>query len=217
MRHSLPMMRGRKGFTLLEVMIALAILVVSLAILMETQSNAAHMTLDAQRFVTATALSQEKFNEARLIVEEEGFTDVDIRENGDFDDFGDELMDLEFGDTLENFHWLYTVSEIDLDMAGDITGMAQEYGDSTGTTADASNATGGNTPSMDNIPGMGGDGLSEYLARYIRHVEVIVWWGVDDHEAAMETDDFVMLTGHVINPNGAVRQMGDQAEQTGLE
>ncbi|MFZ5481026.1 MAG: type IV pilus modification PilV family protein, partial [Myxococcota bacterium] len=77
----------RRGFTLLEVVIALAILAVSLVVLVESQSSAVLVTVDAQRTLTGTWLAQEKMAEAMLRVEYEGFTDQDIDEEGDFADF----------------------------------------------------------------------------------------------------------------------------------
>ena len=112
--------RRRRGFSLLEVMVALAILVVTVAVLVETQGSAAKITRDAERVITATDLANAKMNETLLFVEEEGFTNNDISESGDFDEFGDEAFDLAFGKELSEYHWEYWVSEIDLALAGDL-------------------------------------------------------------------------------------------------
>ena len=60
---------SRRGFSLLEVMIALAILTVSLIILVETQSSAVLLTREAERMITATDLAQMKLAEASIAIE----------------------------------------------------------------------------------------------------------------------------------------------------
>ena len=105
----------RRGFNLLEVMVALGILVVSLVILVETQSTAAFATREAERVVTATDLAEAILAEAQRRVEMEGFSgDGEIFEKGDFDDLGDEALNVEMGDDLEMYHWEYAVQEIDV-------------------------------------------------------------------------------------------------------
>ncbi len=209
----------RRGFTLLEVIVALAILTISLLILVETQATAVKMTQDAERFITATTLAQEKYTEAAIRMEEEGFYEgQEIEENGDFDDFGDEGMDLEFGERLEDYHWRYSILEIDLGLAPDIMGMASEYGDSMappGLADGASGAAGaaggagagGLPPGMESF--LNPESMSEYLAKYIRQVEVEVWWGDADLDVARKKKNVVLLTGHISNPTGALTEAPD--------
>ena len=49
-----------RGFTLLEVTIALALLVMSLGILLQSQTSAVIMTVDAEKIRIATQLAEEK-------------------------------------------------------------------------------------------------------------------------------------------------------------
>ncbi len=213
-----PCTRARSGFTLLEVMVALSILVVSLVILIETQSTAAYATREAERVVTATDLARAIMTEAALRVETEGFSgDGEIFEKGDFDDLGDEALTIEMGDELEDYHWEYAVQEIDVALAGDIAGMAQGL-------------TGGEVGGEDNpldmeqlgsaIPGGAGglgallspDMLSQMLTPYIRELRVRVWWGRDSESADEEGRQVVIVT-HVINPSGDISQIGAEGLQ----
>jgi len=205
------MIRSRSAFTLLEVMVALAILVVTLVILVEIQADAARMTLLAQRYVTASGLAQDKLSEVRLRMEQEGFyQDQEIHENGDFSDLGDDATNLEFGHTLDDFHWRYDVIPIDVGMVADVAGMAQEFAGQGGedgappAPTSGGGAAGGGTPNLNDL-GISNDQIGDYLAKYIRHVEVEVWWG-DDHDAAAERGDNVLITGHVTNPTGVLTQ-----------
>ena len=75
---------AQKGFTLLEITIALAILTISVAILIDSQGSVAWMLEDTNNVRIATLLAEEKMTEAQLFLEEEGWKDSDIEENGDF-------------------------------------------------------------------------------------------------------------------------------------
>ncbi|MFT4625043.1 MAG: prepilin-type N-terminal cleavage/methylation domain-containing protein [Myxococcota bacterium] len=196
---------SRRAFSLLEVMVALGILVVSLTILIETQSNAVQMTAESEQIIVATDLAVAKFNEANLRVESDGFQIGDIEERGDFSDFGDEATNLEFGQSLEKFKWEYSISEIDLDLAGDIATMASEM-DTTGMFGAAGDAGGGDPAggAMGNLGAlMSGDAITQMLGPYIREVRVRVWWG-DDSDDAEDRGDEVFITGHVVNPTGVL-------------
>jgi prepilin-type N-terminal cleavage/methylation domain-containing protein len=205
---------SRRGFSLLEVMVALAILIGSVALLVESQSAAAIMTFEAERFITATDLAVSKMAEARLLVESEGFQVSDIEENGDFSDYGGDARGLDFDDQLDGYHWEYSIMEIDLALAGDVAGMMSELDGSgmMGGTEDSDMAAmgGGDAMSQFAAIGMSGEALTEMLAPYFREVRVRVWWG-DSADESEEDGKEVVLTGHVINPTGIVQleqQMG---------
>jgi len=195
--------RARRAFTLLEVMIATAILVVSLVILTETQATAVQMTLEAERIQVATQLAQHKLTEVQLLVEREGFPQGgDLTDSGDFDNFGNEVLDLQFGDDLEDFHWEYLVQEIDLELAGDLMGTLNEL------TGQFGGEGAQGTQDME-IPGVGGmDALSAFVSPemitdlldpYLREVRVVVWWG-DDVDEAEELGNQVELVQHIASP-----------------
>ena len=106
MTRQLPVVvRRRRGFSLLEVMIALAILTVSLVVLVERQAQSALATVEAQRVMVATDLAELKLSEAMLHLETEGFQTTEVVEFGEFDDLGDELTNLEFGKDLDDYRW----------------------------------------------------------------------------------------------------------------
>ncbi|MCB9669501.1 MAG: prepilin-type N-terminal cleavage/methylation domain-containing protein [Alphaproteobacteria bacterium] len=206
MSHFLPSLT-RRGFSLLEVMIALAILTTSIVILVETQSTAAWATREAEKVVTGTDLARYKMSEALLRVEADGFTDGEIFESGDFRDLGDEVLNLQMGEALEDFHWEYAVQEIDIQLAGDIAAMASEF------AGDDGGGEGG--PAIPGLPGGAGglsallspEMLSQMLGPYIREVRVRVWWGKNSDEAE-DYGSEVILVSHVINPSGDLVNLG---------
>ncbi len=202
-RHTL-FGRSQRGFSLLEVMIALAILTVSLIILVETQSAAVLLTREAERMITATDLAQLKLSEAMVKLEQDGFQTSDIYESGDFELLGDELLDVEFGPELADYKWEYLVSEVDIDMLGDLASAAQSLPmGGEGDAAGAASSGGGPLEALGAI-GIGPEMISEFLGPYMREVRVRVWWGEDSKEAEEDGTE-VVLTSHVINPSGALK------------
>ncbi|MCB9685864.1 MAG: prepilin-type N-terminal cleavage/methylation domain-containing protein [Alphaproteobacteria bacterium] len=194
--------RHRRGFSLLEVMIALAILTVSLVILVETQSSAVVLTNEAERTITASDLARYKMSEVLLMIEEDGFQQSDQNEFGDFSDFGEDAMDLEFGDELEDYHWEWLVSEVDIDTLGDLAAAADDLSDQADANKQGADANGSALDAL-GMMGIGPDMIAQFLGPYIREVRVRVWWG-EDSDAAEEDGTEIVLTTHVINPTGAL-------------
>lgn len=190
------MRRSRRGFTLLEVMIALSILVISLVVLAETQATAAQMTWEADRIITATNLAQLKLTEVRAYVEYEGFQDQDVHEEGEFDDFGDAAINIEMRD-LEEYHYEFLVTELDLGLAGDLSGMMSNITGAMGPQAEESAA---GAPDLSSL-GISEDMIVEMLQPFIRELRVRVWWG-DNMDEAEELGNEVVITTHIINPQG---------------
>ena len=196
---------GRRGFSLIEITIALSILVLALSILVENQGFAAFMTRDAEKIRIATMLAEEKMIEAQLQLELEGWKTSDIDEDGDFDDLGREEFrgsgsNLDLDDEFEDYKWAYTIRKIEMNMPADMGGMMDDmmgsgyYGDQS-QNEDVQN----NQMDLGDI-GISSDMITEYLSDYIREVRVMVWWEEDFEESG----DYVELLTHVVNPSGVV-------------
>lgn len=207
-QHSLlqgPRFYSKRGFSLIEITIALSILVLALSILVENQGFAAFMTRDAEKIRIATMLAEEKMIEAQLQLELEGWKTSDIDEDGDFDDLGSEEFrgsgyNLDLKDTFDDYKWAYTIRKIEMNMPADMGGMMDDmmgsgyYGDQS-QNEDVQN----NQMDLGDI-GVSSDMITEYLSDYIREVRVMVWW----EEEFEETGDYVELLTHVVNPSGVV-------------
>ncbi len=84
-----------KGFTLMEVMIAMAILAIALVAVFQLQSQSISMSTDSRFMTTASLLAQSKMVEV-----EAGSTLVNHSEDGDFGpDYSQYTWHLEVGDT----------------------------------------------------------------------------------------------------------------------
>ena len=77
-------MRQRSGFTLLEVLIALAILASALTILMGTMANAGQQAVFANELTTASMLARSKMVDLEYQLMEEGFSEGEQQFSGDF-------------------------------------------------------------------------------------------------------------------------------------
>ena len=213
----------RRGFTILEVMVALGILVTAMVVLVDSQSTAIMMTTQSDRILTATVLAQEKMNQALLCMESAGIQEQDIEAEGDFDEgiFGGyEAGGLEgereklSEEAFEDFRWAYTVREVKLEISGDVSplmgdleGMGLMPGMNQEAEQSGSSVSGfdpqQNQADLEDL-GISNDMLTEALAPFMREVRVIVWWGDNEDE-----DQQVELVTHVINPKANV-VTGDQ-------
>src|SRR5437763_10121214 len=82
-----------RGFTLLEVMISLAILAVSLVAISGLNGGAVAMESYARRATEATLLLRGKMNDIEDQMQKDGFSDFDDEKHGTFDDEGDSGFD----------------------------------------------------------------------------------------------------------------------------
>ena len=87
--------RARRGYTLLEVLIAMSILAIALSILLGTQANSAHMTERANRMALASLLVRSKMIDLEGELRTEGFSDTTQELSGDFSDEGFDDMEWE--------------------------------------------------------------------------------------------------------------------------
>ena len=103
MRRSAP----EAGFTLLEVMVALAILATSLIVLLEVTTNNVRATNHAKLMTAATFLARGKMVELETDLIEKGFGDIDQDDHGNFDDQG-----------MPKFRWDSLIERVELPSDG---------------------------------------------------------------------------------------------------
>jgi general secretion pathway protein I len=89
--------KGNRGFTLLEVMIAMAIIAIALVAVLGSQSQSLTLASEAKFNTTAALLAQSKMAE----IETESMENLSS-------DSGD------FGEDFPNYHWEYTVGDLSL-------------------------------------------------------------------------------------------------------
>lgn len=102
-RVGVPIRGGAAGFTLLEVLIAVAILAVSLSSLMGSQMNSMAATRYARDISAIALLAEYQIVEIEYKMREEGWVNSDVELEGDFSDHG-----------YDDVEWVCTVHFIEL-------------------------------------------------------------------------------------------------------
>ncbi len=192
------------GFTLLEVLIAMSILATSLVILAGAQATAVKMIQDAEDVVTATMLAKDVMTRVELFLEDKGFGENDIEDQGDFRE--------DYPGDFDDFSFHYSVHRIDLDL-GNVQGLLGAFGDGGEAAAEAEGESGTEQMGAPQTLGDLGIDLSMFddqIARYIRAIEVTVTW-----QRGSEPEEVTLVT-HVVNPTGRVVSADQQEEIGGL-
>jgi general secretion pathway protein I len=124
----------QRGFTLLEVMVAMAILAGSLTVLIEAQQQSVRASNRSKMTTTAVLLAREKLADLEAELFKDGFSDLGTDSSGDFSDEG-----------FTNFRWEWKVETVELPSAADAQAAG---GTASGTTSGA-----GKTASPPAAPG----------------------------------------------------------------
>ncbi len=150
---------SRRGFTLLEVMVALAILATALMALADLGGSALENHLYARQLGTATLLARGKLAELEEKYEDSGFRDFDEREEGTFDAQGH-----------PEFRWRAELTKPDGQLGADqllglLTGAGTEAG---GTQALLDQLLGGQQQGTDGGPTQGASPAGAAMAGMIQ-------------------------------------------------
>lgn len=172
------MRRDARGFTLLEVMVSLALLGIFVLIILQGIGQAVMLKADEAQIITATQLAQAKMVELEIQLNEDGFSDFEQEECGEFrDEFG------RYTEGFDDFQWCYNVKKVELSipqemlsaLAGDAAGDA-----ASGGGQDFVQGEGGGTTDLLSSLGIDMETVTEQLSEGIRMLEVTVKWGKGD-------------------------------------
>lgn len=98
-----------KGFSLLEIMVAVAILATSFVVLLSSQGSSFNKSERAEDLSQATLLARMKMAELQIELEKDiaknKFPDSDIKESGTFED------------PFENFRWSYSLKKVEIPLS----------------------------------------------------------------------------------------------------
>ena len=159
------------GFSLLEVVIALAILAMSLTVLLDAQGQSIDYAHRTKRLSVASLLARSKMIDMEVKLREDGFT-VGVEElDGDFKD-----------EEIKGYSWRAAIREITLDLAGLSSLCEMMAGQGEGSGEDASESSEGAAGCEAVLGGIGGIALgavnsfTEEISRSARLIEVEVMW-----------------------------------------
>jgi prepilin-type N-terminal cleavage/methylation domain-containing protein len=178
-----------RGFSLLEVLVATAIVSISLLVLIQSNATAVRGVMAAEEVTKATLLAQDLMNRALAIADVYGFGENDVNDRGDFEDL--------YPGEYPGWTWEWVLAKSTLTIP-DLSSLFDDAGvdEQSQQQAQAGSLAGVIDPSM----------LEELLGDYIREVRVTVCFPI-----GRETQDCVELVSHVINPGGRVAGAEEQA------
>ena len=192
-----------RGFTLLEVMIALAILGMSLTVLLQAQASSLSKAGRSRDLTVATILARSKMIDIEKHLFHDGFQTSTEEEDGDFHDEGH-----------PDVHFKWRVSEVELDLTALTNlcgGFAKRMG---GGKDDEGNGASECESMMSGIGSMAGPFIDE-IGRSLRVVDLQLTWADGKYKptinvrALLSQDDFstaqqsdLQKTQDQLNPGG---------------
>lgn len=160
--------QGQRGFTLIEVVIALGILAISLVVLLQAQAASLANAATSRDMTVAVLLARSKMIDIEQKLFHDGFVVGEVTDEGDFKEEGH-----------EEIKWKYKLTEIELDLStlSGLCGSETEgEDDSSKSTAPAGGAVGNDCQTM--MSSMAGpmQSLTEEISRSIRLADLEVSW-----------------------------------------
>ena len=191
------MTRAGRAFSLLEVMVAMAILSVGLVSLLQVQSRSAQLAIEAREMTVATMLARGKLYDCQTDLAKKGFSIGDYDESGNFDDEG-----------YPTFFWECHAYKPEMptgDGVGDMGSAASALG--MGASADAAGDAQPQGADMGmNMIAPVLQQMASVMGDSIRELVIIVRWGTAPDQQEMR------VTTHVVDktPINNVSQMIQQ-------
>ena len=208
---------SKRGFTLLEVMVALSILAITLVAIAGINANSFESSNYARSITVATMLARSKMIDIEMEVQKDGFSDSEKEYDGDFSDEGYESME-----------WQATVRPIEVDVSkllgGLLGGDAEEIAGDKLPDQMQSMLAGLNGSSVEEVAGgsqevgqvqqlLNNGGMElvfkqvgETLSKSIREITLEITWGrkgID--QESIRFVQYVTTTGRLsIAPSGLV-------------
>ncbi|MBF0492747.1 MAG: prepilin-type N-terminal cleavage/methylation domain-containing protein [Deltaproteobacteria bacterium] len=184
-RNLYPVLRlTSHGFTLLEIMIALAILSFSLLSLYSGMGNSLRASAEAEQTEKAVQLARGRMAEIRIGLDEEmarGAFPDEKEENGVFEK------------PFEDYRWAYSIKKVEIPFISPQL-LGKEAGLDMGQASEKSGSTGQNsTPGIDNIVNNLAQAVTKKISESIRELKVTVFWGEEG-----EGQDKLVLTTHLV-------------------
>lgn len=159
-RRARPRRAGQGGFTLLEVMAAVAILALTLVVLLSVITNNMRATAHSRMMTTATFLARGKIVALEDHLIEKGFQDLDETDDGNFADDG-----------FRDISWTTAIEKIQLP-----TDMAQTAQQAAGTKSQNKDPMQALTGMVGGLMGMFIEPVRIGLQESVRRITVRVFW-----------------------------------------
>lgn len=168
----------QNGFTLLEVLIAMAILSIALLVLSRAQSNGIVVSQYEEQQITAATLAKWKMVDVELELEKKGFGDDEKENCGKFED---DLDDKNFA----GWEWCWTLKKVNLPLPMDMLGGKKDGDDSGGGDS------GGGAPALPG--GLDPKAAGDALSKAVRVLKLTIKWKLG------ATDQRLDVVTHMVN------------------
>jgi type II secretion system protein I len=144
--------KGPEGFTLLEVIIAMAIMAIAFAAILAVEGGAINASARANQLNTVAMLARNQMVETEYKLEGKSFDEIPKEEKGEFDP------------PYKDFKWKRTVKELEFPNIGAGLGGSGQAGGSSGDS--------GNTQMGELISKM----IKRFFSKAIREVTLTITW-----------------------------------------
>ncbi len=173
----------RRGFTLLEVLLALAILSTSLAVLMGTMAHTGQQSIYSSKMTQASLLARSQMVELEYMLMEEGFSDADRTYSGTFREEG-----------FPDKRWEATVEPVEIPPDAEERFMAQVNEQLFGGMDSGGGALGGNPAFSSMLPLLLAQmpNFVNQLGERVRRVTLTVYFEFAGHEQELEVTYYVV-------------------------
>jgi general secretion pathway protein I len=178
-------MRNTRGFTLLETVIALAILAMALMAIFDINSGAVSNHAYAKKLTVATLLARSKMTDLEQQLYDEGFSNDDKEESGDFSEEG-----------WGSFKWrakiiaprtegvspdqlIGAIFNLPIGEGGDLGGLASMFGGGGGTDGKSGPSQTTTNPMAGSMMGMAQPMFTQMvqqITQTVREVRLTVYW-----------------------------------------
>jgi len=196
-----PQLQAANGFTLLEVLIAVAILAISLSSLLASQANAIAATRYARDITAAALLAEELIIELEFEHRREGWVSSDLEVEGDFSDYG-----------YDNHEWTCTIHFIEMPEYNQLM-ESKENADEASGAGDDNIMDGGDQAfgALGMVWGM----VKVAIENSIRKVDCTVRWKQGKIEQEFLVQTFWTDAQGLLNLPGAGGEFGDDDDASG--
>jgi general secretion pathway protein I len=211
----------RAGFTLLEVMISLAVLAVALVALSSLNGGAVAMQAYARRATQATLLLRGKMSDVEEQLQKDGFSDFNDEKHGSFDE----------DEGGAGYEWRAEILKPDVQMDAaqllglfGVGGQGGASGSNAGSSAPASSLTAGLASAAQMLGGAQGGaaslaapgspvagmlqaqatGFLETLKKSVREVRVTVAWKDGTQERSISASQHLVILPEMVGKAGQV-------------
>ncbi len=168
MTHLENNISDEQGFTLLEVIIAMAIMVVSFATILSVESNSINANIRAKGIGIVAMLAKNKMIDMEYQIEGKSFEDINKEQGANFEP------------PFDNYRWVATIKEVKFPSLGQGGKAASEdSGDGGGDVANMITKL-----------------ITNFLSKAVREVTVTIYWKKDQGEQAFPVSTYWVDLNH---------------------